>query len=411
MTININQRGYASEISESTSSSGAQSSQQKTGNLGGFSVTVNNEVDPTTKDDEVLSGFQAEKNTKNEQIKKGKENTKTRVHNVSQIKDPESAIEQSQQMRRLQKNTELRLQQMGNERFQHALHERSGKLFEGSEDKYESAYNKINDLPSNATPTNYLNTVESEFTDIAEQHNALQMAAQAFTAELALLEGGRIPDSNKAGSMINVAGELNIINRKLDALAGKDSAEDNETRARLLVERNVVSERISTLRAKQTAINSAIGNLMDKNGPRIEDSYKLAPELNKAIGGSKEKSSLMTSKDLNSLILDKALPLNGNVGQLSKLFFDEILSNADKNNENVTLSPEEMVSNFTNNLTIVTDVLSKELNNLQSIRNLSDSEKVIGAIMQTMRITSEFGSIFSANTSFVSQINKTIFAN
>ena len=60
-------------------SSANEVSESAKGQLGAQEVVASTDVDPTTKDDECASVFQAEKNTKKAQKKKDKEGSKARL--------------------------------------------------------------------------------------------------------------------------------------------------------------------------------------------------------------------------------------------------------------------------------------------------------------------------------------------
>ena len=142
-------------------------------------VVASTDVDPTTKDDECASVFQAEKNTKKTQKKKDKEGNKTKLNALQKAKENQNIQEQDQRNRRITKNTERLLHsisQFVSKDLSGTIQERSQKLFDGSEKAYQDCFEEL-DLAvrqKTCTPDKIAKTIE-RFEDIAEQHNALQI--------------------------------------------------------------------------------------------------------------------------------------------------------------------------------------------------------------------------------------------
>ena len=125
----------AKEVSESTK-----------GQFAAQEVTVSQDVDPTTKDDECASVFQAEKNTKKAQKKKDKEGSKAKLNALQKAKENQNINEQDQRGRRISKTTEKRLASLGqftSKDLSGTIQERSQKLFDGKEKEYQECFDEL----------------------------------------------------------------------------------------------------------------------------------------------------------------------------------------------------------------------------------------------------------------------------
>lgn len=382
---------------------------EQTGTLGGLSVTfnANDEVDPTTKDDEMMSAFQAEK--KAEQAKKDHAKRKGRgkntpIEKVSKAIESEQTNQGKDAVKRIMQR--IALARSDQPRFNYKLNERAQQLFPESLPQYKEAFEHLSTLNPGASPQAFLSAVAKTFNDIAEQHNALQVAIGIFSDEMALLAGGELEDINQPGQRYPVSGRLSRISSRLEEIKDAHTKEADEERENLEIERTLVQDRIDELKEKLSTLEEATGVLMDKEGARINDSYRLAPELREVLEVNKDLLGLRSSKDLNAIILDKILPLKGNQEQLFGIVMEELLDKVDENQKPDEQTPAAKATRLTNNLEIIREVLSNELKNLQGIRQMGDSKNIEMAIWQSFRMLGEFGSMFRANEDFLAQTYK-----
>ena len=116
---------------------------QQKGKIDSQEVVANNEVDPSTKDDELMSGFQAEKKAEKEKRKHSKEEKlRTQIASLGKVK---KTGEKDQKNRKISRQAEARLKIIEQQKFQdlsRTIQERSQSLFSGSEQKYESFFAK-----------------------------------------------------------------------------------------------------------------------------------------------------------------------------------------------------------------------------------------------------------------------------
>jgi hypothetical protein len=139
---------------------------------------------------------------------------------------------------------------------------------------------------------------------------------------------------------------------------------------------------------------------MDTQGTRISDSYRLAPELRKNAGTSPTKQAA-TPKDLNAIILDEILPLGKNMEKMFNSVANKFLN--DPSNGGDTHS---QVARFTDNLWLIEQALTNELNNLQSINQYGDSKDISKAIMDSVQAMRELGSVCASNESMLQNMQK-----
>lgn len=402
-SLNLNTQAAANAFMGETRETAANGTVKQEGNLNGLNVNVG-DVDPTTKDDEVMSNVKSEQETKKNQSKKDKKDRKTGLNSaVSQAnkgKSTEGAAEQNAHVKRTIKQIAQRLEKQSQERVEYNASDRSSKLFPESEEDYKQSFDALNKLPANASAQTFLDNVFKVFADVAEQHNAFQVALQSWTDELALLQGGQIADTQNPGHYRSVKGQLKEVNDRLSALGEDSSPSSAQERKDLQVERDVISARIGELEAKLATLNKASGHLMDTQGARIGDSYRLAPELRKNAGSSPQKQ-LDTPKDLNAIILDKILPLGKDMSKMfnsvSSEFFNDPSNGGDTHSQ---------VERFTANLWLIEKTLGNELNNLQSINQYGDSKDIAKAIMDSIQAVREFGSVFASNESMLQGMQK-----
>ncbi|MDR0392976.1 MAG: hypothetical protein LBH52_01965 [Puniceicoccales bacterium] len=403
--LNLNTQAAASAFMGGRLETAEGSSVKQSGSFDGQTVTVSADVDPTTKDDEVMSNVKSEQETKKKQAKKAEKDTRkglnSAVGEANQVKSTEGAAEQNADVRRKQKEIAQRLEKQSQERVEYNASDRSSKLFPESEEVYKQAFKALNELPANASPQTFLQNAFELFADVAEQHNAFQVAKQSWEDELALLQGGQIADTQNPGHYRSVQGQLKEVNDRLSALSKDPSESSAQEKEDLQVERDVISARIAELEVKLATLNKASGRLMDTQGARITDSYRLAPELRKHAGTSPKAQLLDTPKDLNAIILDKILPFGKDLEKIfnsvSNEFFNDPANGSDTHSQ---------VERFTANLWLVETTLTNELNNLQSINQYGDSKDIAKAIMDSVQAMREMGSVFASNESMLQNMQK-----
>ncbi|MDR2769490.1 MAG: hypothetical protein LBB19_02960 [Puniceicoccales bacterium] len=402
-SLNLSTQAAAGTFVGEMRETSASASVEKSGSFHGQTVNVS-EVDPTTKDDEVMSGVQSEQKTKKEQAKKAEKKTQkglnSAVSQANQGKSTEGAAEQNAYVRRKQKEIAQRLEKQSQERVEYNASDRSSKLFPESEEVYKQSFNALNELPANASAQTFLQNVFELFADVAEQHNAFQVALQAWTEELALLQGGQIADTKNPGHYRSVQGQLREVNDRLSALSKDPSASSSQEREDLQVERDVISARIAELQAKLATLNKASGHLMDTQGARISDSYRLAPELRKHAAISSNRQ-LDTPKDLNAIILDKILPLGKNMEKMFNSIMNEFLDDLSNGGD-----VHSKLERFMANVWLIEQALTSELNNLQSINQYGDSKDIAKAIMDSIQAMRELASICASNESMLQSMQR-----
>jgi hypothetical protein len=405
-SLNLNTQAAASAFMGEARETSANGSVKQEGNLNGLNVSVNADVDPTTKDDEVMSNVKSEQETKKSQAKKSEKETRkglnSAVSQANQGKSTEGATEQNAHVKRMIKQINQRLEKQSQERVEYNASDRSNKLFPESEEVYKQAFDALNRLPTNASPQTFLQNVFELFADVAEQHNSLQVAQQTWMDELALLQGGQIADTQTPGHHRSVKSQLNEINDRLSALGKDSSASGAQERENLQVERDVISARIAELEAKLATLNKASGHLMDTQGARISDSYRLAPELRKNAGTSPKVQS-NTPKTLNAIILDKILPFGKDMGKMFNSVSNEFFNNPSNGSDT-----HSQVESFIANLLLIEQALTSELNNLQSINQYGDSKDIAKSIMDSVQAIRELGSVFAINESTLQNMQRAL---
>ena len=309
-------------------------------------VAVSQEVDPSTKDDECASVFQAEKNTKKAQNKKDKEGNKTKLNAIQKAKENQNIQEQDQRNRRITKNTENLLKSIGqfvSKNLSGTIQERSQKLFAGSEKAYQECFEAL----KQARTPNEISKAFGRFNDVAEQHNALQIYVQVRERELTEL-------------------------KKL--LQNLPSGKDVDTQAKQQDEA-ALKEQIQELEKALDTIKKAQTDLMAQHGARIEDSYKLAPLLRETTAHYTHDITL-PPKALCALILDQILPLKGDNAKT----FDCLLQGL---NLNLSNGADTDIAHFKQNLKIIESCLTQEL---QSCPNIAISAAILNMLRNLQKI-------------------------
>ncbi|MGX8716658.1 MAG: hypothetical protein ACSW8C_01555 [bacterium] len=350
--------GSASEISETAK-----------GQLGAQEVIASTDVDPTTKDDECASVFQAEKNTKKAQKKKDKEKSKTKLNELQKIKENQNINEQDQRNRRITKNTAMQLasiSQLVSRDLSETIQERSQKLFDGSEKTYQKCFEELEQatLEKTCTPDKIAKTI-GQLEDIAEQHNALQIIIDVWERKLTNLKG--------------LAQSLPT-EKELDAEARQ---QDQEALQQQIAE---LENNLDTVKQVQT-------DLMARNGARIEDSYTLAPLLREATAHYTHDITL-PPKSFNELILDKILPLRGDPAKTFDCLTQSLI-------EGLNPSSGSAIEHFTHNVDVVKTCLTQEL-------QCCPDKAVATAILNTLRGVQKLGTVQDLNVSLVTKLSTVV---
>ncbi|MBP5191679.1 MAG: hypothetical protein J6Z25_03900 [Opitutales bacterium] len=260
-------------------------SSTQTGKFDTHVVQVNMEVDPTTKDDECMSGFLAQKLSKKAQQRKKTSAKQSLLNDAQEAEESEAAQDQNVYVKQVARRTEARLSLIYSEvvkDLKETIQERSYALFSGSESKYEKFFKT---LEQNAQLRTFhkgaIQDALKEFDDVAEQHNALQIIRDVWERKLSALK--------------NFSQGLGTLSKK---------GEKNEA------EEQSVHQQIQQLEAQLNELEKVQRELMEKQGDRIRDSYQLAPLLREVTAHFTHNITL-PPKDFNALILDQLLPLKG----------------------------------------------------------------------------------------------------
>ena len=340
---------------------------QQKGKIDSQEVVANNEVDPSTKDDELMSGFQAEKKAEKEKRKHSKEEKlRTEIASLGKVK---KTGEKDQKNRKISRQAEARLKIIEQQKFQdlsRTIQERSQSLFSGSEQKYENFFQKLTELSQGKSLTR--ENIQSTFQqvgleDVAEQHNALQIVCDVW---------------NKRSS------RLNSFSKERSQANDSDSQNDYNF---LNNQQQQLERQVQTLAEFQT-------QLMQNNGARIEDSYKLAPLLRETTAKLNSEITL-PPKSFNALILDKILPSRGDPEKTFDLLIGNLVDNFS--------SREAAFSLFEKNIEIISTCLTQELKSCPDV-------EISGAIANTLRSVQKAGSVYEQNVHLMNMISST-FSN
>ena len=385
-SLNLNTQAavvFTGDVGDSVSSENTE----KCGSFNGNTVNVS-EVDPTTKDDEVMSGIKSEQETKKKKAEKardkGRKGWNKNVSESQEMKQTKGSLDQSQYMRRLIRQAAKQIEMQGQQRMEYNVSERSEKLYPESKESYKLAYKKLNELPNASNPQSFLSQISSVFSDPAKQHNSLQIAKQSWSEELALLQGGQLADLQQPGHYRSVKGQLQELDHKIESLAEQGSQEELEG---LKAEREVMLARVETLKEKLVHVEKASQQLMDTYGTRINDSYSLAPELRRNVNLSNSQQ-LMSPKSLSEIILDKILPLGKNMPKL----LDSVMSEFFNEPTLAANSSQSNLDRFSDNLWLIEKTLVGELGNLQTINQLGDSKNIGKSILDAIQSMRELKS-------------------
>ena len=355
----INFQAQAASMAQGFGEATNISSSKQVGQLDNQQIIANTEVDASTKDDECMSSFQAEKNQK-KAVKKQKDKDAS-LKNIQASKETQKTQERDQRSKRISKNTEFRLQLINNNSLndlKNTIQERSNALFPGSEEKYQNCFNTLEKaIMQKACTRGTIENALNSFDDIAEQHNALQITKDVLERKLS---------------------NLKELSEKLRE-EGKDSEESKNDYKHLQDQIKNLEESLDNLAESQT-------NLMAKNGNRIADSYVLAPLIRETTAHFTHDVTL-PPKDFNALLLDKILPLKGDMIQTFNCLTEGFIENLSQN----ALSPNNAIAHFKDNLSIVITSLNQEL------KSCSDPQ-ISSAIINACRSAEKLGTIQELNT-------------
>ena len=354
MGINISSASQAEQIYTDASSS---SEKVISGELDSQEVQTSTEVDASTKDDELMSNIQSEKNSK-KAIKKQKNKEQKKLSKVDQTDDSKRVNEQDQRSKRISKQTEVRLNLINsttNQDLQSTIEKRSNALFSGSEQKYSACFDTLD--KSNMEQKLDSDAVENalkKFDDIAEQHNALQIIKDVWERKLSNLK--------------KFSQELKFAEKRdddPDAFSNHDYSQ--------------LQKQIQQLENSLNILSQAQDKIMLKAGNRIEDSYKLAPLLRETTAHFTHDVSL-PPKAFNALILDQILPLKGDIIKTFNCLTQGFIENISDNNT------KDRIQHFSDNISIIKQCLNNEL-------KCCPDPKIASAVLNACRSAEKLESI------------------
>ena len=204
------------------------------------------------------------------------------------------------------------------------------------------------------------------FDDVAEQHNALQITKDVLERKLS---------------------NLNDLAEKLRKQSKESEESQNDYKH--------LQDQIKNLEESLDNISEAQTNLMAKNGNRIADSYVLAPLIRETTAHFTHDVKL-PPKDFNALLLDKILPLKGDIIQTFNCLTEGFIENLSKN----TLSSNNAIEHFKDNLSIVITSLNQEL------KSCSDPQ-ISSAIINACRSAEKLETIQELNTQMLKKTYET----
>ena len=346
-----------------------QVSDVKKGQFEAQNVIASTNVDPTTKDDEVASTFQAEKNQKKELRNKGKEQDRlNKLRAVQASQEPRKIDEQDRRGKRITKQTEARLRSIYQETSRDlsaTIQNRSNALFSGSEDKYLEFAKRFDQL-NIVGVSKFKADLSEAFDDVAERHNALQIIVEVGERKLA----------------------------KLKDLAQKTSERSrSEEREDAHSDYQHLQDQVNDLEQKLEQIQELQTQLMAANGDRIEDSYKLAPLL-REVTAQLTHDVTLPPKAFNALVLDEILPLKGDLVQT----FNKLTGHLIEDLASKSSTPYGAVACFYDNLSIVEKCLTSEL-------KCCPDRTIASAILNGCRSIEKLGTVQRINENIVGNLS------
>ena len=334
-------------------------------------INVSINVDPSTKDDEVASTFQAEKNTKKAQKKKDKEGNKAKLNALQKAKENQNINEQDQRSRRISKATEKRLASLGqftSKDLSGTIQERSQKLFDGNEKNYQECFEELDLAVRQKTLTpDKIAQATKRFDDVAEQHNALQITIEVLERKL----------SNLKKLKQGVSSEKDI-----DAQTKQQDQEE-------------IQKQIQELENALDGIKKSQGDLMNLKEARdhIIGSYETAPLLRK-ITASIVNDITLNPKSYNALLLDKLLPLKGDPAKTFDCLTQGLIDGVD-------LPVSTSIEHFNNNLGVFKSCLSQEL-------KCCPDKNTSAAILNTIRSIEKFDTVQKLDVQLITKLSSVV---
>ena len=286
----------------------ASSGTVATGQLDSQTIQASSDVDASTKDDEVMSSFQAE--------------------------DSKKVNEQDHRSKRISKQVENRLNVINNttnQDLQSTIEKRSDSLFSGSEQKYSECFDSLDKAHmKQGLNSNDIEDALKKFNDVAEQHNALQIIKDVWERKLSNL-------------------------KKLAQEVKSPEKNDNDEKSFNNQDYGQLQKQIEQLENSLDVLSDSQDKIMLTHGNRIEDSYKLAPLLRETTAHFTHDITL-PPKDFNALLLDKILPLKGDILQTFDCLTQGFIENLSKND-----TGRNAIGHFKDNISIIKKCLNNEL--------------------------------------------------
>ena len=418
MNFQVNSETQAAALSATTEAKVAGSENiSQNGIFEGNQITYvegDGSLRPDQCDDEGASGIQSEKDTKKEQNKKTQKKEKEMaVQKAQDTKSLKSSTDQSKNQRTRAKAKEMLLQFQAQlqKREESFIQERSGQLFFDQEDiiaVYKKALNAFQSLePANEEDiSKWLD--DNKIADVAERHNTLMMAQRSLNDMLTVINGGKLESSdgknfsNVKGALDNVVQEIRAFNSTHNpplSDANKKVLEDLESKRDAL---HLLSDQIN---GKLTLVNNALNSLISNKDVRnrINDSYELGPELIKAFGQVKgSKESLLPSKSLNSIVLDKVIPKSTNAATMFNLLTQGLLNEAD--NQKGPLNYDSKIEILNNNIEVLAKAFSGELDK-KVLQSYGDNPNQIATALRTvLKMVQDISSVDKSNREFLTNL-------
>ena len=341
-----------SQVDQVFTASASEAGEVMKGNLDAHEIQASTDVDPSTKDDECMSALQSQKQVKKEQRKRTVDARAKSLKGVQETADAKTINEQDARSRRIMKQTEARLTVINQNVWKdlsRTIEERSNALFSGTEKQYDAFFKKLDGLAQkNACTANAIKEELKAFIDVAEQHNALQIAMDVMERKLS---------------------HLKQLGRDVRERVKQEGGQ-SEAHASVDQQAQQLESQIGLLKAEQM-------QLMKTNGHRIEDSYRLAPLLRETTAHLTHDITL-PPKGFNALILDKILPLKGDVIQTFSCLTQNLIESFQDR--------KGAFAHFNENLSIVTNCLTAELKSYST-------PSIAGAILNACRTVEKIGTV------------------
>jgi len=358
MDASLNFQTQSAQLGQSYVGEASSGTVVATGQLDSQTIQANSDVDASTKDDEVMSNFQAEKSTK-KAIKKKKNKDSKKVTQTTQAEDSKKVNEQDHRSKRISKQMETRLNIINNttdQDLQSTIEKRSNSLFSGSEKKYSECFDTLDKAHmKQGLNANDIEDALKKINDVAEQHNALQIIKDVWERKLSNL-------------------------KKLAQEVKSSDKHDNDDKSFSNQDYSQLQSQIEQLEKSLNVLSDSQDKIMLAHGNRIEDSYKLAPLLRETTAHFTHDITL-PPKDFNALLLDKILPLKGDIIQTFNCLTQGLIENLSKND-----TGRNAIGHFKDNITIIKKCLNNEL-------KCCPDPKIASAVLNACRSAEKLESI------------------